>query len=122
MQATKTENPADADAWMDMITRDPRPDLAEDSNNWERLLPCAYGLDGREPNGVFGALHGIRCLGARLVVIGGQARLMRGDIPEYEWQELRARWLVPRHEKLQRLLTLPTWAVPRWRMGDHSDA
>lgn len=113
MQAIKTEKPADADAWMDMITRDPRPDLAEDSNNWERLLPCAYGLDGRESNGVFGALHGIRCLGARLVVIGDQAHLMRGEIPEAEYSELRERWLRPLHAKVQQLLTLSTWAVKR---------
>lgn len=108
-----TTKPTNVIAWMDMITLDPRPDLAEDTRNWTRLLPVAYGLDGGDANGVFGVLHGLRCLGARLVVIGDQARLMRGDITEPEWAELRARWLVPQHDKLQQLLTLPTWAVQR---------
>jgi len=100
-------------AWMDHITLDPRPDLVEDTRNWTRLLPVAYGLDGNEARGVFGVLHGLRCAGARLVVVGGQARLYRGEIPEAEYQELRAKWLRPHHEKLQQLLTMSTWAVER---------
>jgi hypothetical protein len=99
--------------WIERIALDPRPDLVEDTNQWSRLLPVAYGLDGTDPNGVFGALHGLRCLGARLVVIGGQARLLRGEIPEIEYLQIRDRWLRPLHDKLQRLLTMPTWAVPR---------
>lgn len=94
------------------LLADPRPDLAEDSGQWERLLAVAYGLDGNEPRGVFGALHGMRCLGARLAVINGQAKLFAGEIEQGEYNELRETWLAPHHEQLQRLLTHSLWAVP----------
>jgi len=43
------------------VTEDPRPDLAEDSARWSRLLSMAYDLDGDDPAGLYGALNGLRC-------------------------------------------------------------
>ena len=99
--------------WLSHITTDPRPDIADDSALWVRLLPVAYGLDGARAGGAFGVLHGLRCMGARLAVIGGQARLFRGDIPEGEYEQYKREYLAPNHETVQRLLTLETWACAR---------
>lgn len=59
---------------------DPRPDLAEDSELWTRLLALA----GRTELG--GALHGFRCQGARLTVSMTGAHIEPGD----GWESRRA--------------------------------
>ncbi len=99
---------------------DPRPDLAADHDRWQALLEAAYRCDGQDPHGVFGALNGIRCCGARLEVMAvtKQAlpsagarrgwRLVRGDeLTEAEYQRLRAAYLAPHTEALTRLLSAP---------------
>ena len=50
---------------------DPRPDLVGDHARWLTLLELAYRRDGADPNGVFGALNGIRCCGAAITSSGG---------------------------------------------------
>lgn len=94
---------------------DPRPDLAGDHGRWTVLLALAWALDGADPHGVFGALHGIRCGGAALVTDAQPRdlahdgpplrwRLTRGELPEPEWQAYRARWLWPHKDVLTKLL------------------
>lgn len=82
---------------------DPRPDLG-DSPLWTRLLPLAYARDGADPNGLFGALHGLRCCGARLIVDDGRLRLTRGEMDPAEYAADRARYLVPHSDALRALL------------------
>lgn len=84
---------------------DPRPDLASDSALWTVLLMAAAEVDGDVSDGVTGILHGLRCLGARLMpVTTGGARLEHGEIPPAEWLTYRARYLVPRAAMVTRLL------------------
>jgi len=92
---------------------DPRPDLAEDHARWLTLLELAYRRDGADPNGVFGALNGIRCCGAAITSSGGANpawRLTRGEMTAVEWQAVRARWLMPHLKALQDLLGTPAAA------------
>ena len=94
---------------------DPRPDLIGDHARWVALLAAAWAVDGANPQGVYGALHGIRCCGAQLVSEGPhganapgrrpQWRLLPGaELTPTEWSALRATWLVPHQDTLTRLL------------------
>lgn len=82
----------------------PRPDLVEDADLWARLLLKAYPIDGNNPHGLFWALHGLRCCGARLRVGATSLILERGEMAEDEYARLRAQYLVPRAGQLKRLL------------------
>lgn len=94
---------------------DPRPELQKDSELWELLLLNAWVLgDEREgdPNSLYGALHGLRCGGARLVVINdGQCRIISGDWGTEEYERLRDQYLKPHHAELVKLLT---WLGEYW--------
>jgi len=68
---------------------DPRPDLAEDSGVWTRLLQLA------DSTPIGGALHGFRCCGARLQHIGKGYMLLSGDELKDDWRELHDKWLLP---------------------------
>ena len=86
---------------------DPRPDLAADHARWLTLLELAYRRDGADPQGVFGALVGIRCCGAAIASSGGANpawRLLRGELAAAEWQAVRAQWLMPHLKVLRDLL------------------
>lgn len=83
--------------------RDPRPDLA-DTFLWGALLARAYDLDGHDPAGLFGALHGLRCCGAQLVAGNGAVRLVAGELGD-EYPALRRAYLEPHAEALTALLT-----------------
>ncbi|MBI4507217.1 MAG: hypothetical protein HY691_16930 [Chloroflexi bacterium] len=82
---------------------DPRPELP-DHAAWTLLLARAYALDGHDPGGVYGALHGMRCLGARLADDGHGWRLLPGELASAEYGEMRERWLLPQRDALTRLL------------------
>ncbi|MBI2321341.1 MAG: hypothetical protein HYU88_04425 [Chloroflexi bacterium] len=82
---------------------DPRPELP-DHSAWVRLLARAYEADGHDPAGVYGALHGMRCLGARLADDGNGLRLLPGELARDEYRALRQRWLLPHREALTLLL------------------
>lgn len=49
-------------ATRDVAFQDPRPDLQEDSSLWRILLEVAHKANGN----LYGALHGLRCIGTRL--------------------------------------------------------
>jgi hypothetical protein len=83
---------------------DPRPDLVADSPLWQRLLGLAYDRDGADPRGLFGSLHGLRCLGAGLVAEEGRARLVPGELSAEEYAAEREEWLVPHAAALTALL------------------
>lgn len=102
---------------------DPRPDLTADRARWWLVLEAAYRLDGQDPAGLYGALFGLRCCGARLELANpkdyslqpeGPAptyRLVRGEeLSEAEYADLRQRYLVPHREALTRLLSAPSAA------------
>jgi hypothetical protein len=93
---------------------DPRSDLADDHARWLALLELAYGRDGADPCGVFGALVGIRCCGAAITISGGERptwRLTRGEMTATEWQAIRTKWLMPHLTVLKELLGLPALAA-----------
>ena len=83
---------------------DPRPDLATDSDLWARLLAMAYDHDGDLPGGLFGALHGLRSLGAGLVVNGGRAKLIAGEMTRAEYEGDRTTYLLQHKAPLVELL------------------
>lgn len=78
---------------------DPRPDLIEDSWVWDWLLARLSG----EAQALF---HGFRCLGFRIRSRGERVVLVPTILPdlgfssEAEYQEFRARWMVPNRELL----------------------
>jgi len=93
---------------------DPRPDLGADHARWLTLLELAYRRDGADPNGVFGALNGIRCCGAAITSSGGAKpawRLTHGEMTAAEWQAIRTKWLMPHLKVLQELLGTPAIAT-----------
>ncbi len=81
------------------IRQDPRPDLKADSEQWTRLLINAEAFC----TDLTGILHGLRCLGARIVSAGGKWRLANGQIPEAEWAKYKAE-LAPHAGRLVWLL------------------
>ena len=94
---------------------DPRPDLAGDHVRWELVLELAYRRDAADPEGVFGALFGVRCCGAAIEHVDDdwtlqpegpppRWRLARGEIPADEWAAIRARWLLPHRAALAEIL------------------
>lgn len=98
---------------------DPRSaSYPQDSEMWALLLAWSYGDEllaykqGEEcSRSLYGALHGVRCGGARLVRNGRTVRLTAGDWPEDEYAKLRERYLLPHGERLRTLLkNLGHWA------------
>jgi len=94
---------------------DPRPDLIGDHARWLLVLDLAYHRDTAGPEGVFGALFGARCCGARIEHMDDdwtlkpegpppRWRLARGEIPADEWAAIRARWLLPHRAALEEIL------------------
>ena len=83
------------------MTIDPRPDLATDHPLWERLLVVSHVA----PYDLYWSLKGLRCLGAALVArSAGGVRLVAGELTEGEYQDAKARYLVPYGERLLGLL------------------
>jgi hypothetical protein len=92
---------------------DPRLlDLPGDTESWLGLLSRAYALDGDEPHGLFGALHGLRCFGAQLHTTRGGMRLTPGEMTRDEYRVLRETYLVPHAGTLRPLLALTHLETP----------
>ena len=84
---------------------DPRwQDFSEDRELWMLLLSWAYDVDGAAPDGLFGILHGLRCLGARLESHPSGIRLRPGEIERGDYSALKQQYLLPRSGMLKRLL------------------
>ena len=105
---------------------DPRPDLdatQRDAVWWSVLLALAAEVHGDgDPRGVFGALHGVRCLGAGLGrAQGGAVRIVAGAVPTGEWRAVRGAWLAPQRAAVLALLRAVAGA---WRThaADLADA
>jgi len=84
---------------------DPRSDLADDSAHWLALLRIAWVVDGRDPNGVFGVLRGLRCLGARLTRGGEGCEWRIIPPPGVSERGLVVEWLEPHAPLAVDLLT-----------------
>jgi hypothetical protein len=93
--------PEDRERW----TRDPRTeDLPEDSLLWDYLLQASFDFDAGSADGLFGCLHGLRCLGARLERALWGIRLVPGELGRGQYSALRQRYLMPQAEVLEGLL------------------
>ncbi len=110
--AEPTAIPSDGPVLADELAGDPRPDLPG-SELWTRLLATAHELDGPDPAGLFGALHGLRCCGAILEARRGRWRLAPTLDPTERlsrwhdrpaWGADAAVWLAPHRDRLRRLL------------------
>ncbi len=88
-----------------MSTHDPRPDLVGDHREWEAVLSTQFTRDGANPHGLYGALHGFRAEGARLVLNRGRLRIEPGELGN-DYPALRNLYLVPRRDELTRLLAV----------------
>ena len=87
---------------------DPRwHDLPEDAHLWLGLLATAYEHDGDAADGLFGAIHGLRCLGARLHRTRAGLRIAPGELSRNEYARLREMYLLPHAGILRRLLAVP---------------
>jgi hypothetical protein len=100
---------------------DPRPDLRRDSEWWTSLLMLAYIPGPADPQGVFGVLHGLRCLGASLARSNRQLRISHGEIPEAEYADLRRDWLVPQGTTISQLLSVLDLMLPADTAVDVAD-
>jgi hypothetical protein len=85
---------------------DPRPDLVDDTVLWGPLLESARARFGDR---VYGVLHAVRALGARLERDDRGLRLVPGEISGDEYADLRERWLRPHADPLRRLLRSGWW-------------
>jgi hypothetical protein len=90
--------------WRAHLTSDPRAgDYPDDALLWVRLLTRAYEIDGANPQGLFGALSGLRALGAGLQVTPNGMRIVAGEIGT-AYREIRETWLLPHADLLKLLL------------------
>ena len=88
---------------------DPRPHLGaahRDAVWWSVLLALAAEVHGEDaPGGVYGTLHGVRCLGAALArAPTGALRIVAGAVPAPEWRAARSAWLAPHRAAVLELL------------------
>jgi hypothetical protein len=79
-----------------MTFMDPRPDLADDTAQWERLLERAR----QESWPLYGILHGLRACGARLHR-GRTTWMIVSTLPEYARDR---QWLIAYQALVTRLL------------------
>ena len=80
---------------------DPRPDLESDSRFWHYLLRHAQLEDEDDPRGAFGALHGVRCCGARLEwQANGSLRIVADAEYLGSFEDNRETWLMPHRAQI----------------------
>ena len=92
---------------------DPRPDLAEDTAYWTQVFVLALALDvkAKRDKALFGALHGMRCAGTRLVRSDKTGKLVFRPLvgpggwgSEAEYREAAGRYLRPYDRDMKELL------------------
>jgi hypothetical protein len=94
------------DVWRAHLASDPRAaDFPGDAVLWVRLLSLAFAHDGADPRGLFGALSGIRALGAGLQSTPSGVRIVAGELGDV-YGEIRAQWLLLHAGALRDLLRL----------------
>jgi hypothetical protein len=123
-EATLRERPEtvlEAGRRRERFTADPRPDRELDADLWSLLLAAAFDVDGHDPNGLCGALHGLRCSGSALIADGGRVRLATGALAAAEYADLRREYLVP-HEVALRGLLRAVAAVAEPNIGRSASA
>ena len=91
---------------------DPRSDLTHDSIPWIIILTATKGIDGDKPDGLYGALHGMRCMATKLAWERNpdtqvyQWRLIKSDeVSNEEWADWRRRYLFHHVAMLTKFLT-----------------
>lgn len=71
---------------------DPRRDLVKDSKLWYILLNIAE----RKDENLYNILHGLRCIGARLLYKNQKLQMVQGkEIENSSWEQYRVDWLFP---------------------------
>lgn len=93
---------------------DPRPDLSEDTTYWTQVFVLAIALDvkaGRKQSPLFGALHGMRIAGTRLVKSEKTGKLVfrplvgeSGWASETEYKQAADEYLRPFDQDMKELL------------------
>ena len=84
---------------------DPRPDLKEDADLWNKVLKAAEKLKGE----VYGILHGFRIKGAKLKLKDSGIVMeprKSGWENEQEWKSDRKKWLLPHKEKIKEIFNI----------------
>jgi hypothetical protein len=86
----------DKNEYLGPVFSDPRNDLPEDSFLWLQLLANAYRINYE----LFGVLHGLRCMGTR-IIMGNTQYILRPTIDAHlgyatiqHYEKDRERWLV----------------------------
>lgn len=70
----------------------PRKDIKEDSDLWQKVLRRAEQVD----NQIYNNLHGLRCVGCQLEINDNQLMLIQGsEINKSEYNEYRKEYLLP---------------------------
>lgn len=81
---------------------DPREDLFQDHNYWERLLRNSWNMDKI----LHHVLHGCRCGGAELALTKSSMKLVQGEWAAEQWEVIKLRDLGPYRDKLVELLRI----------------
>jgi len=80
---------------------DPRPDIEEDSSEWQETLQEA----ARQGQVLWGLLHSLRCAGVGIRMEGKRYRLDCREI-EMDIPDLREKWLMPHRAGIQAALNI----------------
>lgn len=91
--------PGGSDRW----GSDPRPDLQEDSADWAKLLTRTFAYDSGKPDGLFAALHYLRCAHDCVIDFSGPS-LRVANPQDNEYQRIREQVLLPRVTLIRNLL------------------
>ena len=81
---------------------EPRPDLKEDFQSWEKILKIAEVIDEK----AYHILHGFRCGGAKLEIKNNKVNMKPRIGEDYLWQSQeeynkdRKEWLMPLRESI----------------------
>lgn len=89
---------------------DPRPDIVQDTRQWNSLLKALFVEDGEKADGLFGLVHGMRCCGARIVPDAKFRYVLKpGEIGGKEWNGDQAATSEPQKSGFRGLLK--PWAA-----------
>ncbi|MCF8001701.1 MAG: hypothetical protein K9K76_07600 [Halanaerobiales bacterium] len=84
---------------------DPRPDLKEDSQLWQKVLKTAEKIDKK----AYYILHGFRCGGAKLKTENGEITMISRTGRKHLWQSKkeymkdRKKWLIPLRKSISEI-------------------